>query len=129
LRLPCGTCTESGPPEYPLATCVFGVGQSDVTAEVPIGFVVLHDRLTLQLLAPAAIVHDVADKVSEPVVGKDSAFTTYVTVTFTGVASRPAIFTVAVKVSGLKAEVTGTRVSVAGVVFVPSVALSQFEAP
>jgi hypothetical protein len=67
-RLLYGTDTVSGPPEFPVATVVLALGQFDVTAEVPTGFVVLHDTLTLQLLAPAAMVHDDDDSVSVPVV-------------------------------------------------------------
>ena len=40
-----------------------------VTADVPTGLVVLHARLTLQLLAPAAIVHDGAVGVRVPDMG------------------------------------------------------------
>src|SRR5687768_3258918 len=67
-RLPYGTATESGPPEFPVATVVLGLGQFDVTADVPTGLVVLHDMLTLQLLAPGAMLHDDDESVSVPVV-------------------------------------------------------------
>ena len=53
----------------PVATVVLALGQFDVTAEVPTGFVVLHAMLTLQLLAPAGMVHDGEDSVSVPETG------------------------------------------------------------
>jgi hypothetical protein len=43
------------------------LGVFDVIAEVPIGLLVLHVALTVQLLAPDAIVHEVGDSVNEPV--------------------------------------------------------------
>jgi hypothetical protein len=42
----------------PFARTVFALGQFDVTEDVPTGLVVLHVRLTLQLLAPAAMLHE-----------------------------------------------------------------------
>ena len=68
MRLLYGTETVSGPPELPVATVVLALGLFDVTAEIPTGFVVLHEMLTLQLLAPDAMVHDDEDSVSVPVV-------------------------------------------------------------
>ena len=53
----------------PVATVVFAEGQLEVTDDVATGFVVVHEMLTLQLLAPDAIVHDEADEVSVPVIG------------------------------------------------------------
>jgi hypothetical protein len=47
---------------------VFAEGQLEVTADVATGFVVVHEMLTLQLLAPDAIVHDKADEVSVPLI-------------------------------------------------------------
>ena len=38
-----------------------------MTAEVPTGFVVVHDMLTVQLPAPDAIVHEDDESVSVPV--------------------------------------------------------------
>jgi hypothetical protein len=67
MRLLYGTDTVSGPPELPVATVVFALGRFDVTADVPTGFVVLHDTLTLQLFAPAGMTHDEDDRVSVPV--------------------------------------------------------------
>jgi hypothetical protein len=66
LRLLNGTLTENGPPELPVVTVVFALGQFDVTAEVPTAFAVVQEMLTVQLLAPAAIVQDDADNVSVP---------------------------------------------------------------
>ena len=40
-----------------------------MTDDVATGFVVVHDSVTLQLLAPDAIVHDEADAVSVPLIG------------------------------------------------------------
>ena len=51
----------SGPAELPVATVVLALGLFDVTADVPTGLVVLQERLMLQLLAPAGIVHDEDD--------------------------------------------------------------------
>jgi hypothetical protein len=53
----------------PVATVVLALGLFEVTDDVPTGFVVLHDTLTLQLFAPAGMVHDDDDSVSVPVVG------------------------------------------------------------
>jgi hypothetical protein len=39
----------------------------DVTADVPTGFVVVHDRLILQELLPAVMVHELGDRVRLPV--------------------------------------------------------------
>ena len=55
-------------PELPLPTIVFAVGVFDVTDDVPTGLVVLHVRVTLQLLAPATMLHE-GDCVRMPVVG------------------------------------------------------------
>jgi len=52
----------------PVATVVFAEGQLEVTDDVATGFVVVHEMLTLQLLAPDAIVHDEADEVSVPLI-------------------------------------------------------------
>ena len=52
-----------------MAIVVLALGQFDVTAEVPTGFVVVHVSATVQLLAPAAIVQDGAEGVSVPDVG------------------------------------------------------------
>lgn len=52
-----------------MAIVVFALGQFDVTADVLTGFVVVHVSVTLQLLAPAAIVHVGAAGVSVPVIG------------------------------------------------------------
>ena len=41
----------------PVATVVFALGYSEVIAEVTTGLVVLQLRLTLQMLAPEAMVH------------------------------------------------------------------------
>jgi hypothetical protein len=41
-------------------------GQFEVIAEVPTGLVVVHEMVTLQLLAPDAMVHDEADAVKLP---------------------------------------------------------------
>ena len=45
-------------PSLPLPTTVPALGVFDVTCEVETGLLVVHDRLTLQLLAPEAMVHD-----------------------------------------------------------------------
>jgi hypothetical protein len=58
--------TARGPPELPVATIVFALGQLDVTADVPTGLLVLHDIVTVQLLALGEIVHDDAELVSDP---------------------------------------------------------------
>jgi hypothetical protein len=42
------------------------MGVSDVIADTPTGLVVLHVRVTLQVLAPAAMVHEGAAGVSVP---------------------------------------------------------------
>jgi hypothetical protein len=52
----------------PVATVVFAEGQLEVTADVATGFVVVHEMLTLQLLAPDAIVQAAAEDVSVPVI-------------------------------------------------------------
>jgi len=44
------------------------LGYSDVTVEVATGFVVVHDTLMLQLLAPDAITQTDGDSVSVPVI-------------------------------------------------------------
>lgn len=54
-----------------MATVVFALGQFDVTADVPTGLVVVHVNVTLQLLAPAAIVHVGAAGVRVPVAATD----------------------------------------------------------
>jgi hypothetical protein len=69
VRLLYGTDTVSGPPELLVATVVFALGLSDVTDDVPTGFVVLHDTLTLQLPASAGMTQDDDDSVSVPVIG------------------------------------------------------------
>lgn len=56
-------------PELPVATVVLALGQFEVTADVPTGFVVVHVSVTLQLLAPAAIVQLGAAGVRVPEVG------------------------------------------------------------
>ena len=65
-----GTAVE---PLLPVATVVFGLGVSDVIAEVPTGFVVLQVAVTVQLLAPAAMVHVVGESVSVPLGGGGGA--------------------------------------------------------
>ena len=45
-------------PEFAVARIVFALGVLEVIAEVPTGLVVLHVRLTLQLLAPEAMMHE-----------------------------------------------------------------------
>ena len=67
MRLPDGTVTDCEP-LFPVAMMVPVLGVFDVTCEVPIGFVVLHVRFTLQFAAPLAIVQDVGEAVSVPVV-------------------------------------------------------------
>ena len=54
-------------PLLPVATMVPALGVLDVIAEVPTGFVVLQVALTVQLLAPAAMMHAVGESVSVPV--------------------------------------------------------------
>ena len=51
----------------PLPIGVFAAGVFDVTADVPTGFVVVHDRLILQELLPAVMVHELGDRVRLPV--------------------------------------------------------------
>jgi hypothetical protein len=63
-----GTGTDCGPPLLPVATVVLLLGQVDVTADVPMGFVVLQDMLTVQVLAPAAIVQEDGESVRAPVI-------------------------------------------------------------
>ena len=53
-------------PLLPVTTVVFALGVLDVIAEVPTGFVVLQVALTVQLLAPAAMMHAVGESVSVP---------------------------------------------------------------
>jgi len=48
-----------------------------VTAEVLIGFVVDHVRVTLQLLAPIAIVQEGEDELSVPVINLNEADTVH----------------------------------------------------
>jgi len=45
------------------------LGYSDVTVEVATGFVVVHDTLMLQLLAPDAMTHVDGVSVSVPLIG------------------------------------------------------------
>jgi hypothetical protein len=49
-----------------VATVVLALGEFDVTDEVPTGFVVVHESVTAQLLAPAAMMHEGAGGVSVP---------------------------------------------------------------
>jgi hypothetical protein len=44
----------------------FALGVFDVIADTPTGLVVVHVRVTLQLLAPAAMMHEGAAGVSVP---------------------------------------------------------------
>ena len=68
LRPACGTLAEVVP-LLPEPTGVFALGVFDVTADVPTGLVVVHVRLTLQVLAPAPMVHEGAAGVSVPDIG------------------------------------------------------------
>jgi hypothetical protein len=43
------------------------LGVFEVIADVPVGFVVLHVALTVQLFPPDAIVQEVGERVSDPV--------------------------------------------------------------
>ena len=53
-------------PEFPLAKIVFALGVFEVIAEVPTGLVVLQLRVTLQVLAPAAMVQEAEAGLSVP---------------------------------------------------------------
>ena len=53
-------------PEFPLARVVFALGVLEVIEDVPTGLVVLQLRVTLQVLAPAAMVQEAEGGVSVP---------------------------------------------------------------
>ena len=53
-------------PEFALARIVFAAGVFEVIEDVPTGLVVLQLSVTLQLLAPAAMVQEVEGGVSVP---------------------------------------------------------------
>ena len=55
-------------PEFPVERTVPAEGYEEVIEDVAIGFVVVQVILTLQLLAPAAIVQDAGDGVKVPLI-------------------------------------------------------------
>jgi len=63
-----------------------------VTADVPIGLVVAHVRLTLQVLAPAAMVHEEDESVSVPVAAETTSGAKIVKVTAANLAMPLATF-------------------------------------